>query len=76
MPTWEKLAEDKKPLEKITGFHMAQVKYAHPISPNDTSIRILRRPLTLGKFDLLSCLAQGDLCAANDIKFCKTSSAS
>ncbi|OCF32348.1 protein disulfide-isomerase domain [Kwoniella heveanensis BCC8398] len=40
-PTWTKLAKEKQHLERLTGFHMAQV----------------------------NCLAQGDLCNANGIKF-------
>ncbi|KAL7410893.1 thioredoxin-like protein [Mrakia frigida] len=40
-PTWAKIAEEKKDLEKVTGFHMAQV----------------------------NCLAQGDLCNSNGVKF-------
>ncbi|WVR04133.1 protein disulfide-isomerase domain [Kwoniella sp. DSM 27419] len=40
-PTWERLAEDKRHLERLTGFHMAQV----------------------------DCIAQGDLCNENGIKF-------
>ncbi|WWD16839.1 protein disulfide-isomerase domain [Kwoniella shandongensis] len=40
-PTWTQLAKDKQHLERLTGFHMAQV----------------------------NCLAQGDLCNSNGIKF-------
>ncbi|KAK4688153.1 protein disulfide-isomerase, partial [Tremellales sp. Uapishka_1] len=40
-PTWTKLARDKQHLERLAGFHMAQV----------------------------NCLAQGDLCNSNGIKF-------
>ncbi|WVW79859.1 protein disulfide-isomerase domain [Kwoniella bestiolae CBS 10118] len=40
-PTWTQMAKDKQHLERLTGFHMAQV----------------------------NCLAQGDLCNANGIKF-------
>ncbi|AFR98909.2 protein disulfide-isomerase domain [Cryptococcus neoformans C23] len=40
-PTWTQLARDKWHLERLTGFHMAQV----------------------------NCLAQGDLCNSNGIKF-------
>ncbi|ORY27667.1 thioredoxin-like protein [Naematelia encephala] len=40
-PTWTRLAKDKRHLERLSGFHMAQV----------------------------NCLAQGDLCNANGIKF-------
>ncbi|KAK1920867.1 thioredoxin-like protein [Papiliotrema laurentii] len=40
-PTWTQLARDKQHLERLSGFHMAQV----------------------------NCLAQGDLCNANGIKF-------
>ncbi|KAL7419881.1 hypothetical protein Q5752_005797 [Cryptotrichosporon argae] len=40
-PTWTQLAEDKQHLERLAGFHMAQV----------------------------NCLAQGDLCNANGIRY-------
>ncbi|OCF58204.1 protein disulfide-isomerase domain [Kwoniella mangroviensis CBS 10435] len=40
-PTWTQMAKDKQHLERLSGFHMAQV----------------------------NCLAQGDLCNANGIKF-------
>lgn len=44
-PTWEKLVKSEQYLERIAGFHMAQV----------------------------DCLAQGDLCGANNIKGCEWS---
>ncbi|WWC59892.1 protein disulfide-isomerase domain [Kwoniella dejecticola CBS 10117] len=40
-PTWAQMAKDKQHLERLSGFHMAQV----------------------------NCLAQGDLCNTNGIKF-------
>jgi hypothetical protein len=55
-PTWTKLARDKQHLERLAGFHMAQVNC---LAQGGKSPLIDRRLTT-------------DLCNSNGIKFCKS----
>jgi hypothetical protein len=74
MPTWEKLAEDKRSLEQVTGFHMAQVKSVPILQSSCACLYRIGHYTddTLNLSPTCSCLAQGDLCATNNIKFCTT----